>query len=156
VPVDLTAREGSVAGSRDAVPSGASVVTDRTGARLVETRRPRRVFGVGDEPDPRFTLANERTLLAWLRTALALVVAGVAIVALAELISPAWLVDVTASLAFVGGGLTAALGYVQWQRVERALRCHEPLPAGIGAVVVLATIIGLALIGAVALVGVGT
>jgi putative membrane protein len=122
----------------------------------VETRRPRRVFGVGEEPDPRFTLANERTLLAWLRTALALVVAGVAIVALADLISPAWLVDVTASLAFVGGGLTAALGYVQWQRVERALRCQQPLPAGVGAVVVLATIIGLALIGALALVGVGT
>jgi putative membrane protein len=121
----------------------------------VKTRRPRRVFGVGDEPDPRFTLANERTLLAWLRTALALVVAGVAIVALAELISPAWLVDVTASLAFAGGALTATLGYVQWQRVERALRCHEPLPAGVGAVVVLATIIGLALIGAFALLGVG-
>jgi putative membrane protein len=121
----------------------------------VKTRRPRRVFGVGDEPDPRFTLANERTLLAWLRTALALVVAGVAIVALAELISPAWLVDVTASLAFAGGALTATLGYVQWQRVERAMRSHEPLPAGVGAVVVLATIIGLALIGAFALLGVG-
>lgn len=120
----------------------------------MDRRRPRRVYRVGDEPDPRFTLANERTLLAWLRTALALVAAGVAIVALSELITPAWLVDVAASLAFVGGGLAASLGYLQWQRVERALRCHEPLPAGVGAVVVLATIVGLALIGAIALIGV--
>jgi putative membrane protein len=119
-----------------------------------DTRRPRRVFGVGDEPDPRFTLANERTLLAWLRTALALVVAGVAIVALSDLITPPWLADVTAVTAFLGGGVTALLGYVQWRRVERALRLREPLPAGIGAVVVLATIVALAVIGAVALVGV--
>jgi putative membrane protein len=120
----------------------------------VGERRPRRVYGVGDEPDARFSLANERTLLAWLRTALALVVAGVAIVALSELVTPTWLVDVTASLAFVGGGSVAILGYVQWQRVERAMRRHEPLPSGVAAVVVLATIIGIAIIGAIALIGV--
>ncbi len=120
----------------------------------MDTRRPRRVFGEGQEPDPRFTLANERTLLAWLRTALALVVAGVAVVALSELITPEWLVEVTAGAAFLGGAVTASLGYLQWQRVERALRRREPLPAGIGAVVVLATILGIALIGAIALIDV--
>ena len=31
----------------------------------------------GEEPDPRFTLANERTFLAWIRTALALVASGI-------------------------------------------------------------------------------
>jgi putative membrane protein len=111
------------------------------------------VFGVGDEPDPRFTLANERTLLAWLRTALALVVAGVAIVALSDLVTPPWLADVTAVAAFLGGGVTALLGYVQWQRVERSLRLRQPLPAGLGAVVVLATIVAIAVIGGIALVG---
>ena len=35
-------------------------------------RRPRSVYGGGEEPDPRFSLANERTALAWMRTALAL------------------------------------------------------------------------------------
>jgi putative membrane protein len=115
------------------------------------TRRPRRVYDVGDEPDARFTLANERTLLSWLRTALALVVAGVAIVALAELITPAWLADVTAALAFAGGALTALLGYVQWQRIERALRRAEPLPAGVAAMVVISTILAIALVGLVAL-----
>jgi putative membrane protein len=117
-------------------------------------RRPRRVFEVGEEPDPRFTLANERTLLAWLRTALALVAAGIAVVALSDLVQPAWLVDVIASLAFAGGGATAILGYVQWQRVERAMRLGDPLPTGVGTLVVLATVLALAVIGAIALVDV--
>ena len=41
-------------------------------------RRPRSVYGVGTEPDVRFSLANERTALAWLRTGLALVAGGTA------------------------------------------------------------------------------
>jgi putative membrane protein len=116
------------------------------------TRRPRRVYGVGQEPDPRFTLANERTLLAWLRTALALVVAGVAVVALSEFIAPPWLVEVIAVIAFLGGGTTAILGYVQWGRVERAMRLGEPMPAGAGGLIVITTILGIALISSFALV----
>src|SRR5690606_10629661 len=37
-----------------------------------DRRFPRTVYGEGEEPDPRFSLANERTFLAWLRTALAM------------------------------------------------------------------------------------
>ena len=44
-----------------------------------DRRWPASVYGAGHEPDPRFSLANERTLLAWIRTALALVGAGVVI-----------------------------------------------------------------------------
>ena len=51
----------------------------RGGAR---SRFPRSVYGVGNEPDPRFSLANERTFLAWIRTGLALSAAGVALEAL--------------------------------------------------------------------------
>ena len=47
-------------------------------------RWPGSVYREGVEPDPRFTFANERTFLAWLRTSLALVVAGVAVDVLAE------------------------------------------------------------------------
>ena len=43
------------------------------------TRRPRRVYVSGTDPDPRFSLANERTFLAWVRTALALVAGAVAV-----------------------------------------------------------------------------
>lgn len=109
------------------------------------------MYDVGDEPDVRFTLANERTLLAWLRTALAMIVAGVAVVAISDLAEPGWLVEALSIVAFLGGGTTAVLGYVQWQRVERAMRLGEPLPAGAGAVVVLSTVLAFALIGVAAL-----
>ena len=32
----------------------------------------------GEEPDPRFSLANERTFLAWIRTSIALIAGGLA------------------------------------------------------------------------------
>ena len=46
------------------------------------SRFPRSVYGSGTEPDARFSLANERTFLAWIRTSFALVAAGVALEAL--------------------------------------------------------------------------
>jgi putative membrane protein len=42
-------------------------------APVADDRNPLAVYGVGEEPDPRFSLANERTALAWVRTALAFV-----------------------------------------------------------------------------------
>ncbi|MGA9597271.1 MAG: DUF202 domain-containing protein, partial [Acidimicrobiia bacterium] len=45
-------------------------------------RFPARVYRQGVEPDPRFSLANERTFLAWIRTGLAFVAGGVAVAAL--------------------------------------------------------------------------
>ena len=47
-----------------------------------DRRWPRSLYGVGTEPDPRFTFANERTFLAWIRTSLALLAGGVALEAL--------------------------------------------------------------------------
>lgn len=49
---------------------------------MKQGRFPNRVYGHGTEPDPRFSLANERTFLAWIRTSLALVAAGIALEAL--------------------------------------------------------------------------
>ena len=46
--------------------------------RMADDRKPESVYGVVDEPDPRFSLANERTALSWMRTALALVAGGIA------------------------------------------------------------------------------
>ena len=58
---------------------------------MADDRKPDSVYGVGHEPDPRFSLANERTALSWMRTALALVAGGVAIVSLSSLSTlPAW------------------------------------------------------------------
>jgi putative membrane protein len=94
-----------------------------------DRRRPESVYGVGEEPDPRFSLANERTSLAWMRTALALVAGGVAIVSLSTVESlPRWSAVVGAA-SCIGGGALAIRAVSAWARVERALRLRKPLPA---------------------------
>lgn len=83
----------------------------------------------GDEPDPRWSLANERTLLAYNRTALALVVAGLAVSgshAVAD--APAWLAAVGLPMIVLG----AVLAYTSRGRfleAQRAMRVGDPLPA---------------------------
>jgi putative membrane protein len=84
--------------------------------------RPRRV-------DYRFSLANERTYLAWIRTALALDAAGVAVIRLLPpLAVPGAREAVGAALVAVGTVL-AASSYPRWRRVERAMQAGQPLPA---------------------------
>lgn len=80
----------------------------------------------GSEPDYRFTLANERTFLAWIRTALALAAGGLAAVALLE--------DFAGGAALGLGLLVlsfvmAATSYRRWALVEGSMRRDEPLPA---------------------------
>jgi len=102
---------------------------------------------VGEEPDPRFTLANERTLLAWIRTALALVAGGIAIGQFVTFDSlAAHLVAVLAPTSLAA--VIAVLAFRRWTRVERALRLREPLPLS-------GTIIGVT-IGVVLLAGAAT
>src|ERR1044071_8805907 len=83
----------------------------------------------GTEPDPRFTFANERTFLAWSRTALALIVAGLGIV---QLLPPFPGVPVGRHLLgiplIVLGAVLAAVAYGEWMRNQRALRHGQPLP----------------------------
>ncbi|HET7277420.1 MAG TPA: DUF202 domain-containing protein [Dermatophilaceae bacterium] len=96
---------------------------------MAERRRPESVYGVGEEPDPRFSLANERTALAWMRTALALVGGGVAVVSVASLGAlPKWSALVGAA-SCLGGGILAGRAVLGWARTERALRERRPLPA---------------------------
>lgn len=83
----------------------------------------------GTEPDARFTFANERTFLAWSRTALALVVAGLAI---AQVLPPfpgipAGRHVIAIPLIALGAFISVA-SYVEWRRNQRALRLKQPLP----------------------------
>jgi inner membrane protein YidH len=82
-----------------------------------------------DEPDYRFTLANERTFLAWNRTALALVAGGLALTHLLPDGDPSP-AQRAAGLALVVlcAGLVVA-SYRRWQDNDRAIRSEEPLPA---------------------------
>jgi putative membrane protein len=93
----------------------------------VGARRPRGVYEGGEEPDPRFTLANERTFLAWVRTSLGLLAAGVALESLGLPDSPRLRTTLAVTL-IVLGGTVIALAWLRWGRVERALRHATPLP----------------------------
>jgi putative membrane protein len=76
-------------------------------------------------PDPRFTFANERTFLAWSRTALALIGGGLAA---GQILHGSGRFLVAAALLTLGTTLGLA-SYRRWCREERALRLGQPLPA---------------------------
>ncbi len=86
----------------------------------------------GTEPDPRFTFANERTFLAWSRTALALVVAGLGVV---QLLPPfpgvPWGRHVLGVPLIVFGAIVAVTAYGEWARSQRAMRRSQPLPRSV-------------------------
>ena len=92
------------------------------------SRFARSVFPDGEEPDPRFTLANERTFLAWTRTSLAFLAGGIAF----EAFQISGLSDTvrTAIAVFIiaVGMIIAAGAAVRWMNVERAMRKQKPLP----------------------------
>ncbi len=81
------------------------------------------------EPDYRFTLANERTFLAWMRTSLSLLAAGVAVVQLVPSFPIPGARPVTGGLLAALAVVAAASGVLRWQSVERAIRRDRPLPA---------------------------
>ncbi|HEV7898347.1 MAG TPA: DUF202 domain-containing protein [Planosporangium sp.] len=80
---------------------------------------------VGDRPDYRFSLANERTFLAWLRTGLALIGGGLAV---AQFLSGGITRDVLALALLALGGLVAVRALDHWARCERAIRQGAELP----------------------------
>lgn len=81
-----------------------------------------------DEPDYRFTLANERTYLAWVRTSLALLAAAVAVVQLVPDFGPRPL-RLAAGLIFAGLALALAVNsHRRWRQVDQAIRAGNPLP----------------------------
>ncbi|UED83376.1 YidH family protein [Streptomyces profundus] len=81
----------------------------------------------GPTPDFRFSLANERTFLAWLRTALALLAGGIAVQQFLTEI-PQGFRTAVALLLLAGGALCAVRGVNHWVRTERAIRRGDDLP----------------------------
>lgn len=106
-------------------------------------RRPHFVYGTGEEPDPRFSLANERTFLAWSRTAMALMAAGVAVQAVDLELAPG--IGRVIAISLLALGVLATLNaWISWCRTELALREHRPIPPPAAAPVLTA---GLVLVG---------
>ncbi len=81
------------------------------------------------EPDARFTLANERTFLAWSRTSLALIAAGLAV---ARLLPPfpgvPWGRSVIATPLILLGAVLSWLSYFEWKNNQHALQHGKPMP----------------------------
>jgi putative membrane protein len=108
--------------------------------------------GQDAEPDARFTFANERTFLAWTRTALAFVVAGLGIV---QLLPPfpgvPWGRHLLGVPLIALGAVIAVVGYGQWARTQQALRRGEPMPRSVLPRILAITIAGMAVVAAVVL-----
>jgi putative membrane protein len=103
--------------------------------------------GDGHEPDVRFSLANERTFLAWERTALALITAGLAITQLL----PSF--DFAGGRRLIGlpliavGIVIAAVAYWEWRANQEAMRHDRPLPRSWLPLIVAAVVAVVATIG---------
>ena len=80
------------------------------------------------EPDYRFTLANERTFLAWQRTALGLLAAAVAVFHLGPEMTLPGARHVLGVFLAVLATTTAGVGVLRWRQVDRAVRRGTPLP----------------------------
>ncbi|MET8266619.1 YidH family protein [Micromonospora arida] len=112
---------------------------------------------VGETPDYRFSLANERTFLAWLRTGLALVGGGLAAAQFLPPLPMSHLREVIAVALLLLGAAVAIRAVDHWARTERAIRLGQELPASrFPAILALAVGVGaLLLVGAVLLRAVG-
>ncbi|WP_136089952.1 YidH family protein [Auritidibacter ignavus] len=87
-----------------------------------------KLLAEGEEPDARFSLANERTFLAWIRTALALLAAGIGIEAFTTHVFETPIRQILASILLVLGAFMAISAAIRWVRVERSMRTGRPLP----------------------------
>jgi putative membrane protein len=101
------------------------------------------------EPDVRFSFANERTFLAWNRTALALIATGIA----ATQLLPNFHVAAgrrILGLPLVGlGAVVAAASLVHWRANERAMRRGDPLPRSPMPFILAVGVVAVGVIGAI-------
>jgi inner membrane protein YidH len=103
----------------------------------------------GTEPDARFTMANERTFLAWSRTSLALVVAGLAVV---QLLPPfpgvPWGRHLIGTPLMLLGAAVAMISYREWRGNQAALRRGDPMGHSYLPRLLAGTVAGIALLAA--------
>ncbi len=107
---------------------------------MSDSRFPRSVFAVGADPDPRFTLANERTFLAWIRTSLALIAGGVALEAF-DVPLPGTLRAAVSVFMLIVAIILPVVAWGHWKQSERAMRENRSLPFSFGLPVLVAVIV---------------
>jgi len=112
-------------------------------------QRPKFIYSHGREPDPRFTLANERTFLAWIRTGLAFIAGGIAL--------NAFTVDMAVDTrkiisisALAIGSIISLWAWISWARVERSMRERQPLKHSPALILLSAIVLAIAVFAAIA------
>lgn len=105
----------------------------------------------GSDPDYRFSLANERTFLAWIRTALAILAGGVLLEQFSTKIGPHWVVVVLAIALAVLSALLAGIAYARWRANEIAMRHGRRLPMTVAVPLISAVVLAVAAVIAVLL-----
>jgi putative membrane protein len=101
-------------------------MSDKTRLRQPTDARP---SSPDDGLDYRFTLANERTFLAWFRTSLALIGGGLAVDQFLPETGGRAVVRVPiAAVLLVLGAATAVYAATRWIRTERTMRSGNDLP----------------------------
>ena len=114
------------------------------------TRFDKWVRSVGTNPDPRFTLANERTFLAWVTTSLGLLGIGLAVGTIIP--GEHFSINVLAVLWILLAAVLAIRAVLRWFKLERAMRLNEALPLSASipivgvSLAVLATATGIAVL----------
>ncbi len=99
--------------------------------RLSPSERGSTPSSVDHEPDYRFTLANERTFLAWVRTALAMLAAGVAVGQIFVVESHRHLHQVVGLVCVAMAASLAVGAFLRWRQVQAAMRRDAPLPSSL-------------------------
>lgn len=87
----------------------------------------RKWWQAGRTPDYRFTLANERTFLAWIRTALAFMAGAVGIEQFTPHMSPPVLKVVLELMLLIAGAAIGFLAWRRWRNNEYAMRLEQNL-----------------------------
>ena len=98
----------------------------------------------GEEPDYRFSLANERTFLAWIRTALAVLAGGVILDQFSTKLGPHIVVTILAVTLSILAALLCGLAYIRWRANEIAMRHARRLPGTVAIPLISDTILGVA------------
>jgi len=111
-------------------------------------RFPKDVYDDGNDPNAQLSLANERTFLAWIRTALALL-AGAVAVHVPAISLDEWVATFASLVLLLAAAVAVAESWRRWRATERAMRTGQPLP-GFGGAAVLAVLLAILIVGVTA------
>ena len=102
-----------------------------------------RSVSVDVDPDARFLLANERTLLAWIRTSITMQVGGIGVLHFATTLRLNAFVGLTLLLV---GALSGVAGFSRYRSADRAIRRGELPPASLAPEAIALAVVVLALL----------